>query len=172
MDFSVIAAADENMGIGTKNKLPWRLKGDLAYFSRVTSQAQAHKTNAVIMGSNTWLSIPKAHRPLPDRINVVLSRKQIDLPEGVILASSFEDAFEKLGAQDDLDEVFVIGGAGVYAQAIARLDCKKVYLTEVTGTFNCDTFFPRIPRDFKKISESEMHEEKGISFKFAVYERS
>jgi dihydrofolate reductase len=171
MKFSIIAAADEKMGIGKDNRLPWRLKGDLQYFSAVTTKAAPGKINAVIMGRKTWLSLPAKHRPLPGRINVVLSRGISDLPEGVMSAVSFEDAFEKLGKRDDLGEVFVIGGANIFAQAIVRAECEKVYLTEIEGEFDCDTFFPDLPADFRKAGESEPREEMGIRYLFAVYER-
>jgi dihydrofolate reductase len=171
MKFSIVAAADKKMGIGKNNMLPWKLKGDLEYFSQLTTKAAPGKMNAVIMGRNTWYSIPEKHRPLADRINVVLSRAEVRLPEGVICASSFEDAFAKLAKLNNLGEVFIVGGANIYAQSIVRQECEKVYLTEVEGEFDCDTFFPNLPDGFKKTGESERHEESGIGYKFAVYER-
>jgi dihydrofolate reductase len=171
MKFSIIAAADKKFGIGKNNSLPWRLKGDLEYFSQVTTEAAAGKMNAVIMGRNTWYSLPDKHRPLSGRINVVLSRAEVRLPEGVIWASSFEDAFNKLSKRSDTGEIFIVGGANIYAQAIVRSECEKVYLTEVEGEFDCDTFFPALPDEFKKTGESERHVENGIGYKFAVYEK-
>jgi dihydrofolate reductase len=91
------------------------------------------------------------------------------LPEGVIWASSFEDAFEKMDLRKDLGEVFIIGGASIYAQAISRPECKKIYLTEINGVFDCDTYFPQVPKNFIKESESDLNEENGISYKFTVY---
>jgi dihydrofolate reductase len=170
--FSIIAAADKKMGIGIKNGLPWRLKGDMKYFSDTTTKTSTGKINAVIMGLNTWLSLPEKHRPLPLRINVVLSFEKPDLPENVYWAESFEDAFEKLSAVKGLDQVFVIGGASIYRQAIERPECERVYLTEVEGEFNCDVFFPQIPLDrFKKNEESEVNEESGIKYRFSVFSK-
>jgi dihydrofolate reductase len=171
MNFSIIAAVDEKMGIGKNNRLPWKLKGDMEYFASVTTNAVGGRMNAVIMGRNTWGSLPEKHRPLAGRINVVLSRETLDLPEGVVSAISFDEAFAKLSKRDDLGEVFVIGGANIYAQAIFREECVKVYLTEVEGEFDCDTFFPNLPNTFKKVSESEPREEMGIRYLFAVYEK-
>lgn len=172
MKFSIIAAADKKMGIGKDNSLVWRLKGDLKYFSKVTTDAPKEKTNAVIMGSKTWESLPDKHRPLPDRINVVLSRRDLDLPEGCILASSLDDAFEKLEETEDLNEVFIIGGASVYKQAIEHPDCEKIYLTEVLDEFDCDAFFPEIAKEiFSLESRSEKHEEDGLWYRFAVFSR-
>ncbi len=171
MKFSIIAAVDEKFGIGKDNRLPWRLKGDMEYFAHVTTKAKKGKVNAVIMGRNTWLSLPSKHRPLAYRINVVLSREKVDLPDYVIWAKSFEDAFEKLEKREDLCEVFIIGGASIYAQAIKLEECEKVYLTEIEGTFDCDTFFPELPRGFNKVMESEPREEMGIRYVFSVYEK-
>jgi dihydrofolate reductase len=169
MKFSIIAAADKKMGIGKNNALVWRLKGDLKYFSKVTTAAPKGKINAVIMGSKTWESLLEKSRPLSGRINVVLSRRVLDLPDGVILAESLDDAFNKLEAIQDLNEVFIIGGASVYKQAIEHEDCEKIYLTEVLGEFECDAFFPEIPEDFKPASKSSKKEENGIQYRFAVY---
>ncbi|MFC1747832.1 dihydrofolate reductase [Pseudomonadota bacterium] len=171
MKFSIIAAADKKLGIGKDNQLPWRLKGDLKYFSETTTDAPEGMTNAVVMGSKTWDSLPEKHRPLKDRINMVLSRRDLDLPGGVILAKSLKDAFEKLDELEDLNEVFVIGGASVYRQAIEHEDAEKVYLTEVDSEFDCDAFFPEIPEDFKVESRSDVQEEDEISYRFAVYVR-
>jgi dihydrofolate reductase len=169
MKFAIIAAVDKKMGIGKDNRLPWKLKGDMQYFSVTTTEAPDDLTNAVIMGRNTWLSLPEKFRPLANRINVVLSREKMELPKGVIWASSFEDAFEKLNGKNKLGEVFVIGGANIYAQAIARPECKRIYLTEIEDEFDCDTYFPSLPASFFKESESDLNTEKGISYKFTVY---
>lgn len=161
------------MGIGAGNKLPWRLKGDLKYFFEVTVKAAPGKINAVLMGRKTWESLPDFARPLKGRVNVVLSRGGFELPEGIISGSSLDDAFEKLSARGDVDKVFIIGGASLYAQAINHPDCEKIYLTEVAGQFNCDAFFPFIPVGvFEKKSESKPNEENGIRYKFAVYGRT
>lgn len=71
---TLIVAATTSNGIGQSNKLPWRLKGEMAYFARVTSRAPPEKVNAVIMGRKSWEGIPKKFRPLKGRRNVVISR--------------------------------------------------------------------------------------------------
>jgi dihydrofolate reductase len=172
MKFSIIAAADENMGIGIKNGLPWRIKADMDYFAKTTTEAAAGRKNVVIMGRNTWLSLPEKYRPLPKRINLVLSFEPFDVPVGVMMAKSFDDAFSQLEKAADIGTVFVIGGASIYAQAIARPDCERVYLTEINGTFDCDVFFPKIDSAvFKKVSESKLVREKEIELRFSVYGR-
>lgn len=188
MKFALIAACDDKRGIGVSNKLPWKLKGDLAYFSEVTTTAATGVQNAVLMGRKTWESLPAKHRPLHDRLNIVLSREAFDLPAGVLHATSFEDAFaqiEKLDERTDRDElnnesdvdnrsvgkVFVIGGASIYAQAILMPECEEIYLTRVLGEFQCDTFFPEIPMEFDVVSESDVMEENGLKYRFVVYRR-
>jgi len=172
MKFALIAAADDNMGIGIKNRLPWRLKDDLRYFSEVTTEAPEGKKNTVIMGRNTWLSLPEKSRPLSDRLNVVLSREELDLPEGVLRAVSFHDAFRQIEEDSSVEKVFVIGGANVYAQAIKLPDCDKIYLTHVKGSFQCDTYFPPIDEAiFQLDSETEIYEENGFKYSFKVYRR-
>ena len=172
MKFSIIAAADEKMGIGVGNRLPWRLAADLKYFSETTTAAEEGKINAVIMGRKTWESLPMKSRPLPGRLNVVLSRGMYEVPEGVFLASSLDDAFKRLSRFGETGKIFVIGGASLYAQAINHPDCEKIFLTEVLGEHNCDAFFPEIPPTiFEKASASETREENGTRFRFAVYVR-
>ncbi|MEK7496519.1 MAG: dihydrofolate reductase [Patescibacteria group bacterium] len=169
MTFSIIAAVDKKLGIGLKNALPWRLKGDMDHFKQITVNTASDKQNAVIMGSNTWASLPEKFRPLPERLNVVLSWQPLDLPAGVLFGSSLDNALEQLSNRADINEVFVIGGARVYAEAINHPACVKIYLTEIDSVFECDTFFPKLPVEFVKKQESELVKENNINYKFAVY---
>lgn len=172
MKFSIIAAADQNMGIGIENKLPWKLKGDMQYFQYVTTTAEPGKVNAVIMGRKTWESLPEKSKPLKDRVNIVLSRGYADVPTGVLVVNSLEDALSQLWHDETVDKIFVIGGASVYAQALNHPDCDRIYLTEVMDKFECDAFFPKIDEKvFKVLEATEPHTEKGVKFRFLVYER-
>lgn len=167
MKFSIIAAVDKNFGIGKENKIPWNLPGDLAYFQRVTTGAGK---NAVIMGRNTWESVPQKHRPLKNRLNIVLTaRGDLQLPTGVLKARSVDEAL-KLAAQNNTEEIFVIGGAQIYAQALGHAACQKIYLTKIEGAFNCDAFFPPFDTNlFRKETQSEIHTENGINYSFNIY---
>ena len=134
----VVAACKHTRGIGAAGKLPWTLRGDMAYFKQLTrSTVDPLKRNACIMGRKTWQSIPEKFRPLADRVNVVISStlKKEDLPEAVVLASSFDDALRLLSAGtlgESVEGVFVIGGSSVYADALAKPQlCDRVYMTEV-----------------------------------------
>lgn len=167
MNFSIISAVDSKRGIGIKGGLPWRLRGDMDHFRDVSV---GKGNNGVIMGRTTWLSLPEKFRPLPDRINVVLAEPEFVLPNGVWRASSIDNAIEIL-ANKNVNDIFVIGGGQVYAQGIANQLCERLYLTEIEGEFNCDTFFPEIPPNFVKTKESELITEGSISYKFVVYEK-
>lgn len=169
MNFSIIAAMDSQMGIGKNGKLPWKLSSDLKYFNKVTT-GNGH--SAVIMGRTTWESLPNAHRPLKDRLNIVLTGKDdFSVPDGVFISKSLDGAFE-LALQKGIKDVFVIGGANVYSQAIKHPLCSKIILTEINGIFDCDAFFPNIDANrFTKSIETKLQEENGIKFTFCVYDR-
>ena len=213
MNFSLVAAVDKNLGIGIQNRLPWRLKTDLKYFSDITSIAAPGKINAVIMGRKTWESLPEKSRPLKGRVNVVLSRQALELhkrfvdfnddpsslnkkseqllslhegknsqnqlnkkniqpsndKEKILWYSSLDEALQILEKMPEIDQVFVIGGANVYEQAIQHPSCQKIYLTQVEATFECDAFFPKIPASFVKKDVSDVVQEKGLSFHFVLY---
>ena len=166
-NFSIIAAMDSQRGIGLGGKLPWRLQGDMYHFRQISV---GRGKNAVIMGRNTWESLPKKFRPLPQRLNVVLSRQSLNLPGAVLSANSLTAALE-LPEVKLAEEVFIIGGAHVYAQAIVHPDCHKIYLTEIEGDFGCDAFFPEIPLGFSKVSVSEPITEGNLTYRFTEYEK-
>jgi dihydrofolate reductase len=121
---SLIVACTSEGGIGNGGELPWRIPGDMAYFKRITTDQEpagaGGRLNAVVMGRKTWESIPAKFRPLPNRVNVVLSRNPaaLDLPAGVLRAASIEDALAAVDNRADIDQCFVIGGAEVYKQAL------------------------------------------------------
>ncbi len=166
-NFSIIAAIDKNRGIGKKNGLPWHLKKDMRHFAEITTGSG---NNAVIMGRNTWLSLPEKFRPLPKRLNIVLSfEKSTDLPNEVLSCQSLDEALKNC-EENNIKEIFVIGGGQIFATAINHPNCEKIYLTEVAGDFNCDIFFPAIPPIFKKTA-GHIDEDDGYQLDFAVYEK-
>jgi dihydrofolate reductase len=133
--FDIVVAADLDWGIGKAHGLPWpKLRGDLQHFKRVTSTAAAGRRNAVVMGRKTWESKEVAGKPLPNRLNVVVSRQALALPPGVVLAHTLDDAV----AVGDVESIFVVGGAGLLIDAIERTDLRYVYLTRVEQRFDCD----------------------------------
>ncbi|MBI4426532.1 MAG: dihydrofolate reductase [Candidatus Kerfeldbacteria bacterium] len=170
----MIAAVDAKRGIGIANKLPWNLKGDLDHFRKLTvGQFDAGRVNSVIMGRTTWDSLPAKFRPLPQRLNIVLTRDPAGFvpAPNVLVAKSLDEALQ-LAEQYGSGDIFVIGGASVYAQAIVHPACTKLYLTEIQQTFQCDTFFPGIPPAFHETSRSDSHEEGGVKYQFVTYEKA
>lgn len=159
---SIIVACAKNNVIGKSNELPWYLPADLAYFKQKTTN------QSVIMGRNTFDSIlARLHSPLPNRQNIVLSR-MLTTEYDVQVAGSIDEAI-KLATSD---EVFVMGGAQVYKQAIELAD--RLYITEVEADIDGDTFFPSVDKSlFREVSrESHQKNEKNpYNYSFVVYER-
>lgn len=168
--FSIIVAFDSQYGIGKNGRLPWSLPADLKHFKEITTTVTSPaKKNAVIMGRKTWESLPQKFKPLPGRVNMVLSKDpKLDLPTEVLRSKSLDDALSKL-SRPDIENVFVIGGAQIYAQAIEHPLCQKLYVTHVQGMLGCDTFFPPISKQFFPTNGSELIQEGQISFHFSDY---
>jgi len=157
---SIIAAMAENRVIGVDNTLPWRLPADLRHFRRLTTG------HHVIMGRRNYESIGK---PLPERTNIVVTRNRDYRAPGCVVAHSLEEALER--AQNDA-EIFVIGGAEIYQQALARAD--RLYLTLVHASVAGDTYFPEFAPDRWNESSRERHEadaKNPYPYSFVVYDR-
>ncbi len=163
--FSLIVAMDEERGIGRGGQLPWHISEDLKYFRMITTETtDPSQKNAVIMGRKTWESIPENFRPLPDRINVVISHQpNLDLPSDVILASGLPEAFEKLEALKTpaLNKTFVIGGQQIFELAIHHPACQEIHVTKIDDIFSCDTFFPPFEDKFSLQHSSSVVDEKS-----------
>ena len=138
--FDVVVAADLDWGIGKASGLPWpKLRGDLAHFRRVTtSTVKEGARNAIVMGRKTWESKEVGGKPLPKRLNVVVSRNALTVPEGVVAARSLDEAL----AVRDVETIFVVGGAGLFQEALVDARLRYVYLTRVEGRFDCDVKMP------------------------------
>jgi dihydrofolate reductase len=170
--FSLVVAMDANNGIGKNGDLAWRLPPDLKHFKEVTMNAAAGKRNAVIMGRKTWDSLPEKFKPLPGRLNVVLSQNtEVLLPLDVLLFSSLEQALSDLDLKGDIDQIFVIGGGQIFTLGLLHPACKDLYVTHLKGDFNCDAFFPEVPASFKKINESPWFNEGPITYSFCQYRK-
>lgn len=171
MSFSIIAAIDNKKGIGKNNQLPWQIKADLKHFTDLTINKKVGKQNSVIMGRKTWESLPEKFRPLKNRLNIVLSKQSnLDLPSGVLNFTSLDEALNVLYKQT-IGKIFIIGGGSLYDEAIQHPDCRNLYLTEIKANFDCDTYFPEIPADYKKIEESEIQKEENYEFCYLTYQR-
>jgi dihydrofolate reductase len=157
---SLIAAMAENRVIGIHNTLPWRLPADLRHFRQLTTG------HHVIMGRLNYESIGK---PLPDRHNIVLTRNPSYRAPGCQIKNSLGEALQDI--QND-PEIFIIGGAEIYRQAIGLAD--RIYLTLVHAEINGDTYFPKFDRrDWKEITRTrnEADERNPYAHSFVTYDR-
>ena len=142
MTFDAVVAADLDWGIGKDSGLPWpRLKGDMAHFRRVTSASEAGKLNAIIMGRKTWESKEMRGQPLPNRLNIVLTRRGMTVPDGVVVAGSLDAALTAARAPT-IDRVFVLGGAEIFRESFVHAELGVVYLTRVEARYGCDVSIP------------------------------
>ncbi|XP_017514816.1 dihydrofolate reductase isoform X3 [Manis javanica] len=140
------------------------------------------KQNLVIMGRKTWFSLPEKNRPLKNRINIVLSRELKEPPQGAdFLAESLDDALkliEEPELTNKVDMVWIIGGSSVYKEAMNKPGHVRLFVTRIMQDFESDTYFPEIDLEkYKLLPEypgvlSDVQEEKGIKYKFEVYEKN
>ena len=153
----IVAVADDG-AIGKGGSIPWHIPADMKFFREKTL------SHPVIMGRKTFESIG---RPLPGRKNIVLSHNGLEA-EGVTVCSSLEAAFKLC---TDCEKVFIIGGAGLYREALPLAD--RLYITEVhTVIPDADSFFPKINRtSYREISRSELlkDDNTGLEFEFVEY---
>jgi dihydrofolate reductase len=157
---SLVVARARNGVIGRDNRLPWRLPADLAYFKRVTMG------HPVIMGRRTWESIGK---PLPGRLNIVVSRNRAYKAEGATVVGSLEEAWRAAG---DVDEACVIGGTSLFAESLPQAD--RIHLTEVEADVEGDTWFPEFDRSQwteREVARQARDERHEHPFRILVLER-
>ncbi|KAF4524628.1 hypothetical protein B566_EDAN013879 [Ephemera danica] len=168
---NLIAAACSTGGIGYKGDLPWRLKSEMAYFTKMTKETEnTSKKNAVIMGRKTWDSIPLKYRPLADRISIVLTKQNLNLGEEAKVCNSLEAAIDLIKSSPFSDSVEKVWAA------MQSPYCHRIYMTDIMKEFECDTFFPPIDKTaFQLVTDSavpqEEQEENGIRFKYQIYEK-
>jgi dihydrofolate reductase len=164
---ALVVARARNGVIGRDGKLPWRLRSDLRWFKANTIGKPC------IMGRATWESLPL--RPLPGRINIVLSRDPEFMPKGALVCRSFDEALEiarEQAGEDGVDEVVVIGGAAIFAIALPR--ARRIYLTEVDAEPRGDTFMPAFDEAVFREVRREAHqagEKDDHAFTFRVLDR-
>lgn len=154
---SIIVATDERGAIGHQGRLPWRLPEDLKHFKALTLG------KPVVMGRKTWDSIG---RPLPGRLNIVVTRQgRLELP-GATVVGSLDEALEQAG---DVPEVCIIGGAEIYRLALPLAD--TVHLTRVHATVAADTFFPALdPAEWAQVTREERAADERHAHAYAFVE--
>lgn len=159
MIISMIAAMADNQIIGKDNQMPWHLPADFAWFKRCTMG------KPVVMGRKTYESIG---RPLPGRLNIVISRDASLSIEGVTTVTSIEQALEVAG---EVEEVMIIGGGAIYAACLPMAN--KLYVTHIEAEIYGDTQFPDWGTEFKETySEAYQADEKNAyNMRFTVLEK-
>lgn len=169
---SQIVAYDKNFVIGANNKLLWRIPEDMEYFKDKTTG------NSCVMGKETYISIPAKFRPLPNRLNVVLTTTGgiTEIPDSLIVAKSIPDAFDaiKYNAHWGKKDIFFTGGQKVYTESIKYTE--QVFATEVdieidiTG-MNEVRYYPKLDPDIWEETWREDHLDSKIPFSFVIYKR-
>lgn len=158
---TIVVAMGEKNGIGFENRLLWHLPKDLKHFKEITSG------HPVIMGRKTYESIGK---PLPNRTNIVVSRKTDWFEEGILIVGSIKEAVKFAKKIDE--EIFIIGGGKIYEQTMEITD--RLEVTLVKAELEADTYFPKIdPKVWKKTDETchEKDEKNPYDFCFQTYEK-
>ena len=164
MRLSLIVAMAKNRVIGKENKMPWHLPADFAYFKKTTTG------HPVIMGRKTFESIG---RPLPARRNIVISRNANFGANGIEVVSSLDAAINACVTRNTHEEAFVIGGASLYSEALARAD--RIFMTEVDAIPEGDTLFPVLDmKQWRELSRCRYpaDEKNAYAMEFAVLERT
>ncbi|MFC3197025.1 dihydrofolate reductase [Parapedobacter deserti] len=157
---SIIVAAAETGAIGKDNQLLWHLPNDLRFFKQTTTG------HAVIMGRKTYESVGK---PLPNRRNIVVTRQRDYAIEGAEVVNTLDEA---LGRSMNEEEVFVVGGAEIYKQALPLAE--RIYLTRVHATIEGDVYFPEPDENewrLKAATHCNPDERHAYGYTFMVYER-
>lgn len=167
MKLSLIAAVARNGVIGDGDKMPWHLPADLRYFKVMT------QGKIVIMGRKTFESIGK---PLPGRLNIVITRDSTWSAEGVKVVSGLDNAIEVGEGQaliDGVEEAVIIGGAQIYAQSLSIVD--RLYLTQVEAEPEGDAHFPEIDysqwQELGRQSFPAGDQPNRYPYSFIVYDR-
>ena len=160
MQLKLIFARAANGVIGHHNALPWHLPEDLVHFKRTTLGCP------VIMGRKTWDSLPPKFRPLPGRLNVVVTRQNDWQAEGALVAHSVTQACQRCPPKST---AWVIGGAEIYAQALP-LAC-EVVMTDIEAAFEGDRFAPQIGTEWLEVSREPRCSSTGLVFSIVVFRK-
>ena len=161
MKLHLIFARARNGVIGNQGSMPWHLPEDLAHLKKTTMGCP------VVMGRKTWDSLPPKFRPLPGRLNVVVTRQSNWQAEGGLRAGSLAEAAALCASHAD---VWILGGAEIFAQA-APLASSAV-VTEIDADFEGDTYAPELGPQWVEVSREPKVSATGLGFSFVVYNNS
>ena len=167
MNVSLIVAMDARRGIGKNNDLMWHLPVDMNFFKETT------KNQIVVMGRRNYDSIPEKFRPLPNRLNVVLTRNKEFEADNCLVFNSLNDCLKHFEKEEER-KVFIIGGGEVYKLALDLNCLNEMYITFIDGVFDADTFFPEIDESgwqVNVLSNQGIDEKHSHSFTIKRYTR-
>lgn len=160
----LIAAVAKNGVIGKDNALPWHLPEDLKHFKALTTG------HAVIMGRKTWESLPERFRPLPGRLNIVVTRNADYAAPGATVVHSLEEAQKVSAGGTASISIFVIGGAELYVHALPL--AQRLELTEIDVEVEGDANFPAFDRsEWREVAREQGESATGLAYAFVRYER-
>jgi len=160
MKLHLIYARARNGTIGKDGQMPWHLPEDLAHFKRVTLG------QPVIMGRKTWDSLPARFRPLPGRLNIVVTRQSDWQADGALRAGSIEEAMRLCGEAPD---AWIMGGAEIYRQAEPLASTAVV--TEIDANFEGDAFAPTLSPRWREVQRERHVAASGLAFSFVTYQQ-
>jgi dihydrofolate reductase len=151
----IIVAIDQKRGIAKDGVQPWDLPDDVAYFNAQTKSQSAN----ILVGRTTFSLFDE---PLVGRTNYVLTRQNTPIA-GATTVHDLE------GFLQDIDDVWVIGGAAIYEQVMTKGLADELYITHIEADFGCDAFFPEYDQTYVLRERSETHKQNGVEFSYAVY---
>lgn len=167
MKISLIVAIDSEGGIGKNNDLMWHLPTDMQFFKNTT------KNQIVVMGRKNFDSIPEKFRPLPNRLNAILTRNKNFFADNCLIFNSFDACLSYF--RDEVERrIFIIGGGEVYRMALESEFLKEMFITHIDGVFGADTFFPEFDAsNWTKIEigRQEKNTEHSHEFKIVHYSK-
>jgi dihydrofolate reductase len=178
MKFNLIVAVCRNNGIGYKGDIPWHIKADLQYFSKLT---KGNGKNAIVMGHNTWLSLQQHgfSNGLPGRDNFIFSHKQrftevSAIGNNLIKTFGSYDEFQVYNISHPYDEIWIIGGAQLYKTFLEKGIINKCYITYIDKDFECDTFLPSLEPSEWALAEclEDFDVKYNCAIKYTVYEQN
>lgn len=169
MNYNIIVAISENNGIGYNNTLPWNIKEDLKIFSKLT---RGNNNNAIIMGRNTFESLP--NKFLPKRDNLILSSCIIideKREEHIIKTFDNIDSIIKFCNTKNYQEVWIIGGQLIYESFLRKHIVSRLFITKINKKYLCDKFFYYNEKDWKITAKEKLENIENIDIDLLIYEK-
>ncbi len=159
----IAAIGATTRALGKDGDLVWDIPEDLKRFRAIT------RGHPVIMGRKTWESIPEKNRPMPNRMNLVVSRNPEYAATGAVLCGSLSEALEKAKTAEGAEEIFIIGGSYLFEEGLPMIT--RLYLTLVHDDTPGDVFFPEYEKEFTKEIDREEHHDHAPPFTYVTLER-